>query len=129
MSILVSVAAGFAVSVAAALVGERRARARRGGAEAAPAVAREPLLAVLFHVGLFAAMLAGIVANYFWVHGTAGPIDGERLWRPVLVSPIIFMPVYVAATKQPRGLIPLLIAFQNGFFWQAIFDTAGPITG
>ena len=125
MWLALSAAGGLAVSVLAALVGEPRARRLRGAAAARPA--GEPLTTVLFHVGLFAAMLVGIVANHFWTPGFADPVDLAGLWRPVLVSPIIFMPVYVAATKQPRGLIPLLIAFQNGFFWQAIFERAGPI--
>ena len=82
----------------------------------------------LYNLALFAAMLAGIVANYFWVHGLTGRIDLNQLWRPVLISPIVFMSVYVTATKQPRGLIPILVAFQNGFFWQTIIEGARPVT-
>lgn len=125
MQFLLSALAGIAIAIGAALLARRRA----GGDAAVRILGREQVLAIGFNVALFAGMILGIAANYFWVHGVEGPVDLNRLWRPVLISPIIFMPVYVAATKQPRGLIPLLIAFQNGFFWQTIFERAGPVGG
>jgi hypothetical protein len=76
----------------------------------------------LYGLGLFVAMLLGIVANYFWTHGFAGRVNWDQLARPILVSPIVFMAVYVAATKQPRGALPVLLAFQNGFFWQTVLQ-------
>jgi hypothetical protein len=80
----------------------------------------------LFNLALFVAMLFGIFANYFWVHGVGWPTDPNAFWRPVLISPIVFLAVYVAATKQPKGLLPVLLAFQNGFFWQTVLEGARP---
>ncbi len=125
MQFLLSALSGVAIAIGAAFLARRRA----GDDAAVRNLGREQLLALGFNLALFAGMLLGIAANYFWVHGVEGPVDLNGLWRPVLISPIIFMPVYVAATRQPRGLIPLLIAFQNGFFWQAIFERAGPLGG
>lgn len=85
-------------------------------------IRREQLVVVLYNLVLFVAMLGGIFANYFWTHDITAPIDLNRFWKPVLISPVIFMPVYVAATKQTKGLIPVLVAFQNGFFWQTILE-------
>lgn len=81
---------------------------------------------VVYNCTLFMAMVAGIFAKYFWERGFTDPVDLNIMWKPILVTPIIFLPVYVAATKQPRGLIPILLAFQNGFFWQTIFESGAP---
>jgi len=87
---------------------------------------RERWYAAAFNFVLFLAMVSGILCNYFWLFGLRAPHDWSQFFRPVLVSPIVFLSVYMTVTKQPRGLVPILIAFQNGFFWQTIFASAGP---
>lgn len=46
------------------------------------------------------------------------------VWKSFLVSPIIFGCIYTL-TKQPldvENVLPLLVAFQNGFFWQTVLE-------
>ncbi|SRR6266436_2702693 len=42
--------------------------------------------------------------------------------RSLLISPIVFFVSYKLASSQPDDLISILLAFENGFFWQAIFE-------
>lgn len=41
-------------------------------------------------------------------------------WRAVCVAPLVFMAIYTAANGIPGDLPSLLLAFQNGFFWENI---------
>src|SRR6266849_6506149 len=69
---------------------------------------------------LFAVMVLGILARYYWElpgrGGKLGDIDLAQMIRPLLVSPLVFFPVWSQASGQPQTLATLLIAFQNGFF-------------
>jgi hypothetical protein len=82
---------------------------------------------------LFAAMLGGIFAKggvaaikddqtiqflvlFFQVVRSAGFV------KSVLVSPLVFSIVYKAAGEQPDSILAVLLAFQNGFFWQAVLE-------
>jgi hypothetical protein len=124
VALVFAVVAGFA---AAAAAGAWQFRARRKEADAPlrrPETAGSLALTVGYNGALFLAMVCGTFANYFWVHGFMTPIDVDGLWKPLLVSPIVFLPVYTAVTRQPRGLIPILLAFQNGFFWQTVLESA-----
>ena len=40
----------------------------------------------------------------------------------LVVSPIVFYAVYNATKEQPDNVVSLLLAFQNGFFWQVILE-------
>jgi hypothetical protein len=77
---------------------------------------------------LFGAMILGILARYAWEAlertGTIETLDVPALVRPLLVSPMVFFPVWSQASGRPRSLAAVLVAFQNGFFWQAIFERA-----
>ena len=130
MLLIIALVVGIGLAISATLVGDRlqlRVEARYAAARdekakrpRSPAV--DTTLTVLYNVGLFTAMICGIIANYYWAHGVSRVVSLDDFWRPILIAPIIFMPVYVSATKQPRGVIPMLVAFQNGFFWQTVFD-------
>ncbi len=117
LSLILAVTASFLSHAVGRSVSERRVVWPFG---------REQTLAALYNLGLFLAMLVGILANYFYVHGVNPPVDWNVFWKPVLISPVMFLVVYVGATKQPRGLIPILVAFQNGFFWQTVLEKAHP---
>jgi hypothetical protein len=85
------------------------------------AIAREEFILLL-------AMIAGIAAKNIWDNINKG---SEILVNPVqIVAALILAPmVYLAAaerlTKQKSlSLVSFFIAFQYGFFWQSIFDTA-----
>jgi H+/Cl- antiporter ClcA len=80
---------------------------------------------------LFVAMVVGILARYYWEllgkGKTFGDTNTADLLRPLLVSPLVFFPIWAYSVRMPRGLIPVLVAFQNGFFWQTVFEAAKPI--
>jgi hypothetical protein len=89
----------------------------------------------LFVVWLYLSMLSGMAANsayeHLGPHATPGthPQWGTLL-APALVSPIVFLPLAASfdASSSTIGtghraphLMLLLVAFQNGFFWQDFF--------
>ncbi len=47
--------------------------------------------------------------------------DSASFIRALLVSPIVFCGVYLAASKQPDKVVALFFAFENGFFCHQIF--------
>ncbi len=115
--LLIWLLAGIAASIAASILTKAV-----GAVPSSDVFGKDKIVAALWNLALFVAMLAGIFANYFWTHGVGPPTDINQFWKPVLVSPIIFLAVYVAATNRPRGLIPVLLGFQNGFFWQTVLE-------
>ena len=73
------------------------------------------------------AMLAGVVAKEIWdsINETGTyKIRVPRLLGAIIVSPIVYAAVYSQLTQGDLTLLGLAIAFQNGFFWQAVFRTA-----
>lgn len=99
--------------------------------EASVAKAAMPVKFLVFRLHLFVWMLIGMAFNYLWDHFRAGrrweDIKAADFVLPFLVSPIIFFTIWSIASKREVDFILALIAFQNGFFWQAIFAKAGPI--
>lgn len=74
-----------------------------------------------------AAMLVGILAKEVWdgINETGTlRVRGPRLIAALIVSPIVYVAVYSRFTQDSINLLGLAIAFQNGFFWQAVFRTA-----
>lgn len=43
-----------------------------------------------------------------------------EIWRSVLVSPLVFIGVYIAAQAQPDVILSFFFSFQSGFFSDAI---------
>lgn len=88
----------------------------------------------IFEIHLACWMILGMGANYFWDLFREGKgwesFQLPKLLLPLLVSPIVFYPTWSLwlGSKQDTQIIFELIAFQNGFFWQALFSKAGPIT-
>ena len=88
----------------------------------------------IFAVHLACWMILGMGANYFWDLFREGKgwesFQLPRLLLPLLVSPMVFYPTWSLwlGSKQDTQIIFELIAFQNGFFWQALFAKAGPVT-
>lgn len=83
-------------------------------------------------------MVVGMIANYLWnVANGEGEPDFEskkeilKMLMPVLVAPIVFYPtwgLWVNSNKDSRILF-LMLAFQNGFFWQTLFQKASESAG
>jgi hypothetical protein len=83
-----------------------------------------PTVAVLI---MFVAILLGVAARYIFY------LKGEFSWldfaKPLCISPILLLPLLgsIQAVKdlEPIQLVSFaLLAFQNGFFWQAVLARA-----
>jgi hypothetical protein len=78
---------------------------------------------------MFVAVLCGIAARYvFYLRGKFSWLD---CLKPLCVSPVVLLPlissVQVAKDLQPIQIVSFaLLAFQNGFFWQTVFERARP---
>jgi hypothetical protein len=77
-------------------------------------------------------MVTGMLANYYWDLANQGKnashMQVERVVLPLLVSPIVFYPTYMLwlSSSSQSYILFEVIAFQNGFFWQALFAKARP---
>jgi ABC-type Na+ efflux pump permease subunit len=119
LSILLAMVGGISVTVLAAMTSRETRTLSSTGAK---------VVIVLYYLALFAVMLLGIVANYYYVHGIKGKPDVNQFWKPIIISPIIYYAVYNLTANQPKNLVGVFLAFQNGFFWQTIIDNAKPPT-
>lgn len=85
----------------------------------------------IWPVLMFVSMILGILSRYYWDLLGRGKSFREtslmELLRPLLIAPLVFYPIWGYASQSPKDLKAALIAFQNGFFWQAVFETARPI--
>ncbi len=91
--------------------------------------------AIVFVWHLACWMVLGMFSNYYWDLFNMGKgiesMQVERIVLPLLVSPIVFFPTYnlwLSSTSQSYILFQV-IAFQSGFFWQALFTKAKPLEG
>jgi hypothetical protein len=79
---------------------------------------------------LYASMLLGMVGQAYFFAKSDVRSDIGSVMKPFLASPIVFIPLassyqsnlLSAAPFALADLMILLVAFQNGFFWKAIFD-------
>ena len=87
---------------------------------------------VVFAWHLACWMVAGMIANYYWGAFTQTKpteqvtVNLGKALLPLLVAPIVFYPtwnLWGASNKKDRIMF-VVLAFQNGFFWQAFFDKA-----
>ena len=72
-------------------------------------------------------MLVGILAKELWdaINDTGQiKLRPSRAIGALIVSPIVYAGVYSSFSQGQVTLLGLAIAFQNGFFWQAVFRTA-----
>lgn len=68
-------------------------------------------------------MLVGMIANAAFNHLTVGTdFSVQELLVPLCVSPLVFGFFASIIKTQLDSLSGTLIAFQNGFFWQQIFE-------
>ena len=86
------------------------------------------ILGVATLLGIFCGLLAEEVRIY--KQQKQKPKDMiKRMWgKPrtvfaLLLSPVIFHAVYIQVNSQPDTVIALLLAYQNGFFWQSVVET------
>ena len=48
-------------------------------------------------------------------------VNSSSFWAAICVSPFVFGATFVAIGSSPGDASSLLLAFQNGFFWESIF--------
>lgn len=94
-------------------------------------LARNHGIVFVWHLACW--MTLGMFSNYYWDLFNLGKgmesLQIERIVLPLLVSPIVFYPTYnlwLSSSSQSYILFEV-IAFQSGFFWQALFTKAKPI--
>ncbi len=76
-------------------------------------------------IGCYFVMLVGMSAKYlFDAIGEGNKIKFEKwqLFKPMLVSPIVFSAVYGSIGENSPITLNLIFAFQNGFFWQTVLN-------
>jgi hypothetical protein len=93
--------------------------------------------AIAWSLLLYAVMIAGVFANHLYGIASERHAAGQsiseigkifstipktpRLWMALAVSPFLYHAVHDLTGAVPRGGTALFFAFQNGFFWQAVF--------
>lgn len=96
--------------------------------------AREDFLRTLaYALFLFAVMVGGMFARYFWELFQSGKTLAQAsvtaLLLPLLVSLMVFYPLWTMVSGSPKNFFAIVAAFQNGFFWQTIFSGLKPFPG
>lgn len=88
---------------------------------------------LVYGLFLFVLMVGGMFARYFWELFQIGKgwdeAELKPLLLPLLVSLMVFYPLWTIASGAPRNFFSIVAAFQNGFFWQTIFSGLRPFTG
>jgi hypothetical protein len=79
---------------------------------------------------MFAATICGIAARYIF-YLQAGQFSWLDFLKPLTISPIVLLPLIgsVQTTGELSGMQIMsfgVLAFQNGFFWQAVLAGAKP---
>ena len=96
---------------------------------------KENIYSVLRGLALFSAMVVGIFSKASWDEISNYPpktklkikivfkriVSSKKLWLPIIISPLIYYPIYILSQTQPNNLVAFFLAFQNGFFWKSIF--------
>lgn len=86
----------------------------------------------IFGTHMYCWMVLGIIAKQIWEayrkpDRTTEWLDPLAVMMPLLLSPIIFYPIYALWTQNGSAEIVFvlnLMAFQTGFFWQTLLESA-----
>jgi len=77
---------------------------------------------------MFVGVVFGIVAQYVFARPTS--FSFLDFLRPIVVSPLVLLPLIGSLEGSPLEVIQtvslVLLAFQNGFFWQQVLKDARP---
>lgn len=81
---------------------------------------------------MFLATVLGIMARYIF-HLQRRRFSWLDLLKPIAISPIVLLPLIgsiesAGELKNAQIVSFAFLAFQNGFFWQAVLDAARPST-
>jgi hypothetical protein len=95
-----------------------------------PSARAEFLRTLSFAILLLGVTVAGMLARYFWELFQAGrslaDADPSVLVLPMLVSLMVFYPLWTRVRGSTRSFFVVVAAFQNGFFWQALLSGVTP---
>src|SRR5262245_65966184 len=84
---------------------------------------------VLFFVAAFAVMILGMVGKLYYDHLTKNAVFSlTQILLPVIVAPMVYGAIYGALRSSTDVIPALILAFQNGFFWQDVFRGIKPTT-
>ena len=78
-----------------------------------------------FEISLYFVMLLGMAAKYCYdAIGEGSNLNFQKwqLFKPMLVSPMVFGAIYGNMGDQTPRLLLLIFSFQNGFFWKTVLD-------
>ncbi len=85
-----------------------------------------------FGAFLFSVMVCGMLTRYFWELSRSGRSVGEAdlavLLLPMLVSVMVFYPLWTLVSGATKNFFAIVAAFQNGFFWQTLFSGLGALS-
>ena len=97
---------------------------------ATPHARAEFLRTTSFGVLLVGVTVAGLLARYFWELFQSGrsvaDADPGALGLPLVVSLMVFYPLWTMVAGSTRNFFLIVAAFQNGFFWQTLFSGFRP---
>ncbi|MGC1307835.1 MAG: hypothetical protein WA885_11435 [Phormidesmis sp.] len=82
-----------------------------------------PLMQVAKWLCYFIATIVGIFFKAMWDSSDFKALLKFSNMKPILIAPIVFYGVYATINTINDSLLAVLIAFQNGFFWQSILKT------
>jgi hypothetical protein len=84
----------------------------------------------LLGMGLFLVMVAGMFSQVLTtIYQTGRPfsdVTASDLIYPLLLSPIVFYPVWGATTGGTASFFAFYAAFLNGYFWRSVVAAAKP---
>ncbi|MEM8809853.1 MAG: hypothetical protein AAGF01_27860 [Cyanobacteria bacterium P01_G01_bin.38] len=73
-------------------------------------------------IRLFFITLCGIFFKIIWDSQTLESVFRWRTFKPVFIAPIVFYAVYLISKDITDPIVDILLAFENGFFWQALLE-------
>ena len=78
---------------------------------------------------IFVTSLIGIAAHYLFYLAKPAQFNWFALLKPLLITPLVILPLVGSmpqnANIETMQMVMLgLLAFQNGFFWRAVFEKA-----
>ena len=97
---------------------------------ATPSARAEFLRTLAFAFFLLSVMIGGMLARYFWELFQSGrsvaEADPTLLVLPLVVSLMVFYPLWTMVSGATKNFFAIVAAFQNGFFWQALLSGIRP---
>jgi hypothetical protein len=83
--------------------------------------------AALLLAGCFVIMILGMVGKVYYDHLTKDTVFAlSQIILPLIVAPMVYGAIYAALKSLTDPVPALILPFQNGFFWQDVFNGIKP---